>query len=150
VHVLCSTASYGYMFRTSCETACCRFNVAGGPSAFGRNLQCKPVRGVNFREECRWSHACSLEANMRGVHEWKFLSENAHRTASLLPVGWSHPLDVLACTRERSKARVRLQCCRAIHGDNCQPRDHPRNMLYANILDHTYDMSLGLLEESMV
>jgi hypothetical protein len=28
------------------------------PSAFGRNLQCQPVRGVNTREECHWSHAC--------------------------------------------------------------------------------------------
>jgi hypothetical protein len=28
------------------------------PSVFGRNLQCNPVRGVNFREECHWSHAC--------------------------------------------------------------------------------------------
>jgi hypothetical protein len=24
----------------------------------GRNLQCEPVSGVNFREECHWSHAC--------------------------------------------------------------------------------------------
>jgi hypothetical protein len=39
------------------------------PSVFGRNLQCKPVRGVNFREECHWSHACSLQANMRGI-QW--------------------------------------------------------------------------------
>jgi heterodisulfide reductase subunit A-like polyferredoxin len=36
------------------------------PSVFGRNLQWKPVRGVNIREECHWSHACSLQANMRG------------------------------------------------------------------------------------
>jgi hypothetical protein len=27
------------------------------PSVIGRNLQCQPVRGVNFREECHWSHA---------------------------------------------------------------------------------------------
>jgi hypothetical protein len=26
------------------------------PTVFGRNLQCKPVRGVNLREECHWSH----------------------------------------------------------------------------------------------
>jgi hypothetical protein len=37
------------------------------PLVFGRNLQCKPVRGVNFREECHWSHACSLQA--RGI-QW--------------------------------------------------------------------------------
>jgi hypothetical protein len=24
---------------------------------------------MNFREECHWSHACSLEANMRGI-QW--------------------------------------------------------------------------------
>ena len=30
------------------------------PSVFGRNLQCQPVRRVNTREECHWSHACSL------------------------------------------------------------------------------------------
>jgi hypothetical protein len=33
-------------------------------TVFGRNLQRKPVRGVNFREECHWSHACSLQ------HAW--------------------------------------------------------------------------------
>jgi hypothetical protein len=38
-------------------------------SVFGRNLQGKPVRGVNFREECHLSHACSLQANMRGI-QW--------------------------------------------------------------------------------
>jgi hypothetical protein len=39
------------------------------PPVFGRKLQCQPVRGVNFREECHWSHACSLQANMRGI-QW--------------------------------------------------------------------------------
>jgi hypothetical protein len=39
------------------------------PSVFGRNLQCQPVRGVDSREECHWSHACSLQANMRGI-QW--------------------------------------------------------------------------------
>jgi hypothetical protein len=47
------------------------------PSVFGRKLQCELVRGVNFREECHWSHACSLQrmyacslqANMRGI-QW--------------------------------------------------------------------------------
>jgi hypothetical protein len=34
------------------------------PSVFGRNLQCKPVRGVNFLEECHW------------ILAYKFLSEN--------------------------------------------------------------------------
>jgi hypothetical protein len=42
---------------------------SGCPSVFGRNLQCEPVRGVNFREECHWSHTCSLQANMRGI-QW--------------------------------------------------------------------------------
>jgi hypothetical protein len=36
-----------------------RFGAAGHtPSVFGRNLQCQPVRRVNIREECHWSHAC--------------------------------------------------------------------------------------------
>jgi hypothetical protein len=47
---------------------------------------------MNFREECHWSHACSLQANMRGIQwnlrrgirngilECGFLSETAHRT----------------------------------------------------------------------
>jgi hypothetical protein len=39
------------------------------PSVFGRKLQCQPVRGVNFREECHWSHACSLQASRRGI-QW--------------------------------------------------------------------------------
>jgi hypothetical protein len=39
------------------------------PSVFERNLQCQPVRGVDTREECHWSHACSIQANMRGV-QW--------------------------------------------------------------------------------
>jgi hypothetical protein len=39
------------------------------PSVFGRNLQCQPVRGVDFLEECHWSHACSLQANMRRI-QW--------------------------------------------------------------------------------
>jgi hypothetical protein len=42
---------------------------AGLPSVFGRNLQCQQVRGVDFREECHWAHACSLQANMRGI-QW--------------------------------------------------------------------------------
>jgi hypothetical protein len=37
-----------------------------GPSVFGRNLQCEPVRNVDTREECHWSHACSLQASWRG------------------------------------------------------------------------------------
>jgi hypothetical protein len=28
------------------------------PSVFERNLQYQPVRGVDSREECHWSHAC--------------------------------------------------------------------------------------------
>jgi hypothetical protein len=27
------------------------------------------VRAVDSRDECRWSHACSLKANMRGI-QW--------------------------------------------------------------------------------
>jgi hypothetical protein len=42
---------------------------AGQPSVFGRNLQSRPVRGADTREECHWSHACSLHANVRGI-QW--------------------------------------------------------------------------------
>jgi hypothetical protein len=48
------------------------------PSVFGRNLQCELVRKVDTREECHWSHACSLEASRRGTNgilECKFLSK---------------------------------------------------------------------------
>jgi hypothetical protein len=48
-------------------------------SVFGRNLQCKPVRGVNSREECHWSHACKSFkrtcVGCNGILECKFLSE---------------------------------------------------------------------------
>jgi hypothetical protein len=30
-------------------------------------LQCEPVRGVNFLEECQWSHTCLFQASRRGV-----------------------------------------------------------------------------------
>jgi hypothetical protein len=55
-----------------------------GPSVLRHNLQCQPVRGVNFREECHWSHACKSFkrtcVGSNGILECKFLSENAHRT----------------------------------------------------------------------
>jgi hypothetical protein len=55
------------------------------PSVFGRNLQCKPVRGANFREACHRSHAWqrfkrSKGVKLNGILECNFLSENAHRT----------------------------------------------------------------------
>jgi hypothetical protein len=54
------------------------------PSVFGRNLQCEPVRGVDTREECHWSHACKRFKRARvgtnGILECKFLSKNEHRT----------------------------------------------------------------------
>jgi hypothetical protein len=53
------------------------------PSVFGRNLQCQPVRRVNTREECHWSHACSLQANIRGIQwhlECKFVPEKKNCT----------------------------------------------------------------------
>jgi hypothetical protein len=45
---------------------------------------------VAFREECHWSHACSLEEALacvgsNGILECRFLSENAHRTVLLVP-----------------------------------------------------------------
>jgi hypothetical protein len=58
----------------------------GAPSAFGRNLQCQPVRGVNTREEWHWSHAWQRFKRSKGVKlngttpwEGKFLSKTAHR-----------------------------------------------------------------------
>jgi hypothetical protein len=36
---------------------------------FGRNSQCELVRKVDFREECHWSHVCSLQASRRGI-QW--------------------------------------------------------------------------------
>jgi hypothetical protein len=39
------------------------------PSVFGRNSQCELVRKVNFREDCHWSHVCSLQASRRGI-QW--------------------------------------------------------------------------------
>jgi hypothetical protein len=55
--------------------------VLGGcvPSVFGRNLQCEPVRNVDTREECHWSHACSsfkrAGVGTNGILECKFLSK---------------------------------------------------------------------------
>jgi hypothetical protein len=34
---------------------------------FGRNLQCQPVKGVNTREECHWSHAWQRFKRSKGV-----------------------------------------------------------------------------------
>jgi hypothetical protein len=55
------------------------------PSVFGRNFPCKPVRGVNFREECHWSHAWQSFkrtcVRSDGIIECKILSDNAHRTS---------------------------------------------------------------------
>jgi hypothetical protein len=45
------------------------FTAMFGPSVFGRNLQCELVRKVDTREECHWSHACSLQASRRG-NQW--------------------------------------------------------------------------------
>jgi hypothetical protein len=39
------------------------------PSVFRRNLQCNTVRAADSREECHWSHVCSLQANMSGI-QW--------------------------------------------------------------------------------
>jgi hypothetical protein len=56
------------------------------PSVFGRISHCKQVRGVNFRVECHWSHACKSFrrtcVGSNGIIECKFLSENAHRAKS--------------------------------------------------------------------
>jgi hypothetical protein len=60
---------------------------AFAPSVFGRNLKCEPVRKVDNREECHWSHVCLLHVRFKrtyvgsnGILEYKILSKNAHRT----------------------------------------------------------------------
>jgi hypothetical protein len=53
---------------------------------FGHYLQCEPVRAVDTRVECRWSHTCKsfkrAGVGTNGILECKFLSKNAHRTAT--------------------------------------------------------------------
>jgi hypothetical protein len=54
---------------------------------FERSLQYQPVRGVDFQEECYWSHARKsfkrAGVGTNGIMECKFLSKNAHRTEHL-------------------------------------------------------------------
>jgi hypothetical protein len=51
------------------------------PLVFGPNLQCQPVRGMNTREECQWSHACQRFKRSKGacssitILECRFLSK---------------------------------------------------------------------------
>jgi len=62
------------------------------PFMFGRDLQCQPVRGVNIREGCHWSHARSLQTSMSG-NQWhprvQISVENAHRARILLRISCS-------------------------------------------------------------
>jgi hypothetical protein len=65
------------------------------PSVFRRNLQCEPVKKVDAREECHWSHACQRFKRGKGVKrkgtlENGLLPKNAHRAVGspTLPV---HP-----------------------------------------------------------
>jgi hypothetical protein len=53
---------------------------AGAPSVFEHNLQCEPVRKVETREECHWSHVKRAGVGTNGILDGTFLSENAHRT----------------------------------------------------------------------
>ncbi len=64
------------------------------PLVFGRNLQCEPVRGVDTREECHWSHAWqrfkrSKGVKLNGILECKFMSKT--RTAPSLQRQSHHP-----------------------------------------------------------
>jgi hypothetical protein len=66
------------------------------PLAFGRNLQCQPVRGVNTREECHWSHAWqrfkrSKGVKLNGIPECEFLPKTGTVLYSLL-VPSHHPI----------------------------------------------------------
>jgi hypothetical protein len=58
------------------------------PLVFRRKLQCQPVRGVNTRDECHWSHACKsfkrASVGTNGILECKFLSKNEHRASTRL------------------------------------------------------------------
>jgi hypothetical protein len=50
------------------SSAATRFSSSKAPSAFGRDLQCQPVRGANTRrEECYWSHVCKRFKRSKGV-----------------------------------------------------------------------------------
>jgi hypothetical protein len=90
------------------------------PSVFGRKLQCELVRKVDTREECHWSHACSLQANMRGnqCHPRVWISAEKRapylarhtKTCSLLGVllGWCRSQARTACRlKDRCQAGIR-------------------------------------------
>jgi hypothetical protein len=97
--------------------------VIGSPSVFGRNLQCELVRKGNTREECHWSHACaSLKragVGTNGILEWKFLSENAHRT-----LGSQFALALLrrSCLHQKPPTTARRPCYQppSVFGRNLQ------------------------------
>jgi hypothetical protein len=56
------------------------------PSVVGHNLQCQPVRGVDTRQDCYWSHAWKnfkrTCVGSNGILECISLSKNAHRTTA--------------------------------------------------------------------
>jgi hypothetical protein len=51
---------------TNCEATKHFLNVRS-PAVFGRNSQCQPVRGVDTREECHWSHAWQSSKRSKGM-----------------------------------------------------------------------------------
>jgi hypothetical protein len=64
-----STASIGRLVSTTIVCVCIAVRTVIStifwPLVFCRNLQCQPIRGVNTREECHWSHACLLQGLSR-------------------------------------------------------------------------------------
>jgi hypothetical protein len=80
---------------------------------FGRNLQCKLVRGVNFRENAivyihvRFKRTC---VRSNGILECKILFENAHRTRCFY------------------RTQEYLQICDGMYRNNTSEKREPRSM----------------------
>jgi len=84
----CSTQQIILCYKTDLDLSCWRGRrLHHVPSVFGRNLQCQPVRKVNTREECHWSHACKSFkrtcVGSNGILECAFLPKNANRSGAL-------------------------------------------------------------------
>jgi hypothetical protein len=98
--------------------------VMNRPSVLRQNSQCQLVIGVNFREECHWSHACKSFkrtcVGSNGILECRFLPKNAHRTQATPTL---QPLAVRQCLHSGPHP---LQYCGMMYGANRQRRKCPR------------------------
>jgi hypothetical protein len=63
---------------------------------------------VDSREECRWSHACSLQANMRGI-QWHPRVQNPVRKFAPYPRNRRHQCCPCRCQVNQAGCRLRLQ-----------------------------------------